>query len=677
MTTFQRFLKFFSLMIIILSASLAGAFGPAGEGSGANSPELGSDLAVELKIPLFDPEFAETPVARLDAEPVLLGELTPALEPKSKILFWEYETGTEKLRKQFNTALAERIKQQGSETNQMTTFTSGEIDEDQRLKLSAPLFSEFFAEVPVAIVNGTPITISEFAADLQSVHSDVSSDHAHSTAEDNIQELIDRLIIVRLIEQEARNIGFDKTPSLLKQAENFAEKTLLFKLLNTHISGLSVDDKAVEKLYHQISLEAQLESYLFTQKEDAVAVLEAYKNEENFEALIDTAIEEGKTVAGQDKGYIKLNDLIPNIAKAVNQMEIGALSEIFTQADGFLLFQLIDRRFVEDPKAQRFALNRIWGKQTAKASAEYIQSLVDRYATFSEEAREALDFKKIKESNPSILLSEALAPLLEDERPLATISSDETYEITVSEVADRVKGAYFHGTDIPLKPAEVNLKKEEIIKDKLFRLAGVIEAQKMGLDDSTEYRNEIAEFERKILFNSFLQKIIEPEIRLTEEEIKDYYNKHQTDYLTPAMVKFESLPFYSLEDAQGAAEKLRKGSDFKWVSANVEGLVNVEDKNLLQFDRNILSITSLPEKLRGQVENATSGDVLIHVDADNFYYVLYLEDVYKPEPEPYDQVRKEIMKKIYQQHVKNELSQWAEKLKEAYETKIFLVRKSG
>lgn len=663
--------------MFVLSTTTATAFGPSVESSGSPAPELGSDLAVELRIPLFDPKFAETPVARLDDEPILLGELTPALEPKSKILFWEYETGAEKLTEQFKTAFAQSVKKQGSQDVAMTSFTRGEIDEEQHLKISAPLFSDLFAEIPVATVNSMPITIAEFTADLQSVHSEVSSDQTRSTADDNIQELIDRLITVRLIEQEARNIGFDKTLTFRNQVENFAEKTLLFKLLDTHISSLNVDDKAVEKLYHQISLEVQLESYLFTQKEDAIAVHEAYKNEVNFEAQIDAAIEEEKAVTGQDNGYIKLNDLIPNIAKAANRMEIGTLSEVFTQGDGFLLFKLIDRRFVEDPKAEQFALNRIWGKQRAQASTEYIQNLIDRYATFSEKAKAALDFKNIKESNPNILLSEALSPLLEDQRPLATVSSNEAEEITVSEVADAIKGAYFHGTDIPLNPAEVNQKKEEIIQDKLFRIAGVIEAQKIGLDDATKYRNKIAEFERKMLFNSFLQKVIEPDIRLTEEEIKAYYDEHQAEFLSPAMVEFRSLPFYKLEDAQDAADKLRKGSDFKWVSANADGLVDIQDKNLLQFDRKILSTTSLPGKLRGQVENATSGDALIHADPDKFYYVLYLQDIYPPEPEPYGQVRKEIMKTIYQQHIKTELTKWTEKLKEAYKTKIFLVRNSG
>lgn len=208
-------------------------------------------------------------------------------------------------------------------------------------------------------------------------------------------------------------------------------------------------------------------------------------------------------------------------------------------------------------------------------------------------------------------------------------------------------------------------------------MAGTLEAQKLGLDQRADYLREIEEFERRTLFDIFMQKVITPDIRLTEEEIRGYYDAHQKDYQTPTMFKLKSLPFYREADAQDAVNKLNSGSDFNWVSANVEGRVGIQDENLLKFDSNILSLTALPGSLQDQAAKAQRGQSLLYEEPDSFYYVLYFENVYPAEPKSYDQVRKEILELAYQEKVTSTLDEWVIKLKEVYETKVFLWQKAA
>ena len=88
------------------------------------------------------------------------------------------------------------------------------------------------------------------------------------------------------------------------------------------------------------------------------------------------------------------------------------------------------------------------------------------------------------------------------------------------------------------------------------------------------------------------------------------------------------------------------------------------------------SLSSLPQNLQQRAAEAKHGDTLVYSEPNNFYYVLYFEDVFSPEPKPYEQVRKELLNIIYRERVKKSLDEWVEKLKEAYETKIFLVAKN-
>lgn len=658
---FRAILGLWLIFTMAVSASADG--GPHQSGP---APQLGKDLAAQLQIPIFDRDFGDLPVASQGSTPVLLKELWPALDTSGS---------SEKLSRQFKAALDARLSDGAAASGPVKVYVDSKISKEQLLYVAVPLFSELFSEVPVALVNEQPVTVAEFSKDLQSVHDSMSGSDAASGANENIQRLMDRLITVRLIEQEARNIGFDQTTSFKKQAAEFAEKNLLYALLNLNLEGRTLDSEAVDQLYRQISLQGKFDNYRFKLEKDAIALREAYEKGKDFDTLIAAAVAKKQAAEEKHQAFLRFKDILPNIASAASEMEIGGVSEIFRQADGFMLFKLVDRQFVEDPQALAFARSNVWERQKAEFATKYINETVDRYTEFNEEARNALDFHKIKEASPDITLGGALQPLLKDQRVLATVKGPEAVRLTVAELAQKIKDNYFHGVDIPLDADEVDVKKQEILDDTLFRIAGTFEAKKLGLDQTEQYRLEVAEFERRLLFDIFMAKVVTPEVVYGEEAVQAFYDQHQADYMTPAMFKFQSLPFYKEADADAAADKLRSGSDFKWVSANSEGLVDVQNKDLLPFDRNILSLSSLPESLREQSAEVKRGDTLVYSDPGKFYYVLYFEDVYQPKPRPYDQVRKELLQLVYEEKKAEVLKEWVGKLKEAYETKVFLVVK--
>lgn len=663
MTYFPRIFIAFCFCLVFSTGVFAFADAPHKHGP---VPVLGEDLAVQLSIPLFDQDFAELPVASLGGTPIFLRELWPALEKTQD---------SSELSAQFKQALDARLADRAALTGPVKIFVDTNIGEDELLLAEVPLFSDFFQEVPVALVNEEPITVAEFSADLTSVHNEMSGTEAATGSKENIQRLMDRLITVRLIEQEARNIGFDQTSAFTKQAEEFKENTLLYALLNKQLEGHRLDDEAVDALYHQVSLQGKFANYKFTSEKDAVAVREGYAEGKDFDALIAEALAKKQAIAGEQQGFLRFKDLLPNIASEAAELEVGGVSQIFRQADGFLLFKLLERQFVEDPQALDYAKTNVWERQKADFAHKYITETVDRYAVFNEQAKEDLNFHKLKETNPDIKLGAALEPLLKDQRVLVTLSLPTPVVLTVADLAEKIRDSYFHGVDAALDAKEVDTKKQQILDDTLFRIVGTYEAQKLGLDRTEKYRMETAEFERRLLFDIFMAKVVTPDVRYEEEEVQQYYAQHQAEYMTPAMFKFQSLPFYRKADADKAAAKLRGGSDFKWVSANSEGLVEVQNKDLLQFDRNILSLSALPKSLQSQAAGVQRGDSLVYAQPDNFYYVLYFEDVYPPEARPYAQVRKDLLGIVYQEKVAATLEDWVEKLKEAYATKVFLVVK--
>jgi len=630
------------------------------------APALPTDQVYTLSVPVFSPLFEQTPVALVKGRPITLGEVTAALPAEVR-----ESSDPARLNSKFNEVLDRlvAVRLDGGERKEVEVFVNGKIDKDQVLTLKVPIFSQHFLFTPVAEVDGDAIPMGEFTRELNAMHAESGGDNHH----DKPGELLDRLVTIRLVEREARNIGFDQTDSFKKQVKDFAERTLLYELLNRRVEGLVLDDEEVDRIYHDISLAARLRSYQFNQQEHAAAFIQALEEGADFDQLIREKVEEGVASGGADEDFVPFKQLRSQVASHAKDMEIGEVSKMFKVDDNFIVFKLEDRKFIEDPAALEVARKIAWDQKVADETEKYINEIIDEYAVFDEKAREDFNFTAFKEENPDAKLSDALLTFFDDRRTLVTVEAQgQVHMMQVRELADKVKETYFHGTDIDLNGPEADKRAKQILDDWIFRIAGKAEALEAGLDQTQRYQLKVEEFERRTLFDMFIQKAVVNDIKLTEEEIRASYDDNIEDHSTPAMVRMKSLAFDREDDAFKALDKLKRGSDFKWVSGNSEGLADVDDKDLLDFESGIISMTSLPREFQENSENIRSGSSMLYSDPGKLHYVIFFEKVYPPEPKPYDQVRSQILKEVFQKHVNDGLENYVEQLKRHYPTKVFL-----
>ena len=242
--------------------------------------------------------------------------------------------------------------------------------------------------------------------------------------------------------------------------------------------------------------------------------------------------------------------------------------------------------------------------------------------------------------------------LLDDDRVLATVHGDEPFIVTVGDLADEVRSKRFHGVEEAARKRTLNKEKWPVLRDLLFRRILRIEAANQGKDQTEEYLDAIEEYTNSLLFDTFVSRIIAPDVKISEQEALDYYAEHLGDFSSPAMLRMNGLAFSTLPDAERALMKLRRGADFKWVSANSPGQVDKEAESTLNFDSALLSLTALPEDLRKAAAGAQRGDSLLYSSRENHHYVITIEKVFPAEPQPYEAARQSIAAILFEEKTK-------------------------
>ena len=546
--------------------------------------------------------------------------------------------------------------------------------EELLIGLSVPLLSPLFEKTPVAVVDEEPITVGDLTRRIASTHAERAGQA--TTAAKNYAELLRRVITTQLVVQEARNIGFDELPEIEKDIEQFETKWLVSNLVEAQLEGVEPTPEEVDALYAKLSREVLMIALEFEREEDALAFAERCADGADFEELARRFVEEGRAEGDLEGAvYMKLKDLMPMIAQAAYEMEEGSVSSIFAAGEGrYLVFYLEGSRFYEDPSVRDEARQALLEPLRKTLAGEYIDALIAKHSSVDDDLLEELDFE-VERSGFLWTRKEEPADfekLLADTRLLATVHGDEPYVVTVGDLSRALEARQYHGVDDAAQRRNLNRKKRPVLRDILLKKAGRIEAASQGLDQSEAYLDAVDEHTTSVLFGTFVGKVITPGIAIEEEELRTYYDSHPDEFSTPTMLRMTSLAFYELADAESALAKLRKGADFKWVSANSAGQVDKEDQRAALFEDSLVSSTALPEDLHEATHDAREGDALVYRGSEGRYHVIVIETVFPAAPRPYAGSREAIAGILYQQKVQESIESWGEKLREAYETRIFV-----
>jgi hypothetical protein len=230
----------------------------------------------------------------------------------------------------------------------------------------------------------------------------------------------------------------------------------------------------------------------------------------------------------------------------------------------------------------------------------------------------------------------------------------------------------YHGVERAIESKRLNTRKHQILEEMLHKRVFLKEAVRLGIDKTVGYKSKVKEYENSLLFGTFVQRAVIPDVKLKEEELKTYYDQHIEDYTYPEMMRMNTLVFERREDAEKTILTLRKGTEFQWVKANAEGQLDRTTRGILDLDGKLLMTRDLPEELKKAVSGAKAGDFRLYQSSENHFYVLSIQQVVPSRPQPYEEAREKVAQKVYDDKLKRAVEDYADKLRALSDVEVYL-----
>jgi hypothetical protein len=201
---------------------------------------------------------------------------------------------------------------------------------------------------------------------------------------------------------------------------------------------------------------------------------------------------------------------------------------------------------------------------------------------------------------------------------------------------------------------------EDVIKDWIERKLIDMEALNRHYERQPDLRDMAHRYENEILINAYITRIIQPQVKVTDEATIDYYLIHQKDYMKPARYKIQQILVEKEEDAQEILSNLKNGADFSWIAEKKS-----IDQTVSRGGEPVwVTKADLPKPVKEIIDTMNLGDISPIVKSTyNRYKIIKLQDKYKEQVEDYDKVRLSVKQAFFNEQMNSLLKKYLSQLK--------------
>jgi parvulin-like peptidyl-prolyl isomerase len=306
--------------------------------------------------------------------------------------------------------------------------------------------------------------------------------------------------------------------------------------------------------------------------------------------------------------------------------------EIESKVKAFILRESVTRLYREE------VLDKASGKEEReRLAAEYLESLRRKYSPKTE--------MEVISSIPDKMTPSDRKDLSMDSRIVARAGA---YELTMAELVKMMPERMMNKTPV------------DIVKGWIDRKVVDIEALGRQYYLRPDLAAAVNRYRDKLVLREFVRAYIRPEIRISKEDLKEYYAAHKQDFPAPARYKIQQITVYSAETARDVRASLVEGADFGWMAKQFSKDVYAAHGGVAGW----FVKEQLDSELRKIIDTMKPGDLSPVFGSDRRYIIVRIMERRESEPQSFSRVRERIMKRLYRQKYNEIFRSYADKLKE-------------
>jgi parvulin-like peptidyl-prolyl isomerase len=223
------------------------------------------------------------------------------------------------------------------------------------------------------------------------------------------------------------------------------------------------------------------------------------------------------------------------------------------------------------------------------------------------------------------------------------------------------------GEFIKLTVSSPGKSADDILNNWIDRKLIDIEALSRHYEKGKDLRELIRRYENQILKNTFIKRVIVPQITVTDEDLKEYYTKNQAEFLKPSQYKIQQIKVKTIEEAREIENSLRNGADFSWI-AKRKSIDSATSKG-----GNAVWVTKkeLAEPLINIIDTLSIGEISPVTQVDSHYSIIKIQDKKVEEIEKFEKVKNAVYTATFNKNLKEIIEKYVNQLKQDVKIRIY------
>lgn len=362
----------------------------------------------------------------------------------------------------------------------------------------------------------------------------------------------------KLLVLEAQSRNLDKDPKLQKEYGDLTKNLLMGQLYRQEILDKSQpSDKEIKDFYKNMGTEVKARHILVKTEDEANAVYKSLKDGADFdETARQKSQDPGSAPRGGDLGWFGWGRMVQAFQKAAFGLKPGQIGKPVKTPFGYHIIRVDSTRPADIKPFDQMKdviKQQLASSKPREMATEYVDKIKSSARVkINKETLNMLASKQPQTSGPA-----PLPPLGDDAEKKKTIVTYNGGSWTVEVFYNKLNGMF--GGNADLRNAEILQQQVEamLVEDLLLD-----RAKAKNLANNPKVKQQKEKAWEEMLATSLYQAEVGPQISVSPESVKAYYDKNKKQFYQPAKAMVHQIVTRTKPEAEEVYKLLSQGADF-------------------------------------------------------------------------------------------------------------------